>query len=74
MLLCLVPPSVQGDPLIYTQVADASACAGYIAIPSGDFPYQTLTYPEANQLIGGAALLFVLAFIFRLVRKQLLGH
>ncbi len=54
-----------------TEMPDSSTCSGYVAVAASDNVMQGLTYPEANQLIGAVGLLFVLAFIFRALRKQI---
>lgn len=68
MIVCLTldTGTLQAQPL-----PDASTCTGYVAVSAGEYQSQTLTYPEANQLIGAVASLFVLVFIFRAVRKYL---
>ncbi len=68
MILCLTETS---GNLAANVLPDASTCTGYVAISAADYSAQTLTYPEANQLIGAVVLLFSLVFIFRALRKQL---
>lgn len=72
--LCVV--STSPTTLDNSIVTDPLDCVGgYIVLDpvyfQQNFMVQGLTYAEANQLIGAAALLLSLAFIFRLILKKL---
>ncbi len=70
-MLCITPGPDSG--ITVTEVSTLAACpTGYIAQPPSHYAdnvMMSLSYDNANQLLGATAQLFVLAFILREIRR-----